>query len=334
MLPGLSGFDQFGPEGEQTALRGFGGVDRAAIWQEEVALTAAGLAKAEQMAGAIQIALFEHCGGEAEETSGAEEVGFGEIDESLDIAAAGTAGLAGETEARFAGRSCGASHLRFILNNERRSFKGKQDTNDMPAREDGEYELILGNKQLLGVLFIVIVLLGVFFAMGFLAGRSTTPTVATTAPSGGLKTIDPPVEPGQSVAAAGPAETAQAEIPPVAKVEPPPPVKAEVKLPEVKPTAPPVTLQGGAETATNTAALTAPAAGSYLQVAATSLKDGQGMLGLLKRNGHAGTLMAVPNQSGLVRVLVGPLAGKEAVAAARDKLRELGIDSPMPRTIQ
>jgi cell division septation protein DedD len=204
----------------------------------------------------------------------------------------------------------------------------------MPAREDGEYELILGNKQLLGVLFIVIVLLGVFFAMGFLAGRSTTPAVATTAPADGLKTIDPPVQPGQSVADPGQAEPEQAEAPPPAKAEPPPPVQAEAKLPEVKPTAPPLTLQGGAETATDTAALPAPAAGSYLQVAATSLKDGQGMLGMLKRNGHAGTLMAVPNQAGLVRVLVGPLASKEAVAAARDKLRELGIDSPMPRTIQ
>jgi cell division septation protein DedD len=228
--------------------------------------------------------------------------------------------------------------LRFILNNERRSFKGKQDTNDMPAREDGEYELILGNKQLLGVLFIVIVLLGVFFAMGFLAGRSTTPVVATTAPQGALKTIDPPVESAQSVDAAGPAEPAQAGTPPPAKVEPapepPPPVKAEIKLPEVKPTAPPVTLQGGVESATDTAALPAPATGSYLQVAATSLKDGQGMLGMLKRNGHAGTLMAVPNQAGLVRVLVGPMASKEAVAAARDKLRELGIENPMPRTIQ
>ena len=43
----------------------------------------------------------------------------------------------------------------------------------MAGRDDGEFELILGNKQLLSVLFIVIVLLGVFFAMGFLAGRTT-----------------------------------------------------------------------------------------------------------------------------------------------------------------
>jgi hypothetical protein len=102
LLPGLAGFDEFGPEREQAALCGLGGMDGAATGKQEVALATAGLAEAEQMAGAIDIALFEHCGGEAEETGGAEEIGFSEIHESLDVAAAGTAGLAGEAEAGFA----------------------------------------------------------------------------------------------------------------------------------------------------------------------------------------------------------------------------------------
>ena len=40
----------------------------------------------------------------------------------------------------------------------------------MAGRDDGEFELILGNKQLLSVLFIVIVLLGVFWTGRKLAG--------------------------------------------------------------------------------------------------------------------------------------------------------------------
>ena len=36
----------------------------------------------------------------------------------------------------------------------------------MPKNEDGEFELILANRQLLSVFFIVVVLLGVFFTMG------------------------------------------------------------------------------------------------------------------------------------------------------------------------
>lgn len=38
--------------------------------------------------------------------------------------------------------------------------------------EDGEFELILGNRQLLSVFFIVVVLLGVFFTMGYIVGKN------------------------------------------------------------------------------------------------------------------------------------------------------------------
>ena len=40
----------------------------------------------------------------------------------------------------------------------------------MPKNEDGEFELILANRQLLSVFFIVVVLLGVFFTMGYIVG--------------------------------------------------------------------------------------------------------------------------------------------------------------------
>ncbi len=45
----------------------------------------------------------------------------------------------------------------------------------MPKNEDGEFELILGNRQLLSVFFIVVVLLGVFFTMGYIVGRNSGP---------------------------------------------------------------------------------------------------------------------------------------------------------------
>ena len=46
----------------------------------------------------------------------------------------------------------------------------------MPKNEEGEFELILGNKQLLSVFFIVVVLLGVFFTMGYIVGRNPLTT--------------------------------------------------------------------------------------------------------------------------------------------------------------
>jgi cell division septation protein DedD len=212
----------------------------------------------------------------------------------------------------------------------------------MPAREDGEYELILGNRQLLGVLFIVIVLLGVFFAMGFLAGRSTSPSVATTTRpkvEAELKRIDPTEEPAQPPTKSADPIVAQARVeptpePPPAKAAPPAKEDSPAPaLPEVKPTAPPVkltppqSLQGVASAAD----LPDPPPGNYLQVAATTFNDAKGMLEMLKKNGHQGTLAKVPDRPELVRVVVGPLATKEATAEARERLRGLGIDNPMPR---
>ena len=50
----------------------------------------------------------------------------------------------------------------------------------MPKNEEGEFELILGNRQLISVFLIVVVMLGVFFSMGYVVGRNSSPAAATT----------------------------------------------------------------------------------------------------------------------------------------------------------
>ena len=42
----------------------------------------------------------------------------------------------------------------------------------MARNEDGEFELVLGNRQLLSGFFIVVVLLGVVFSMGYIVGKN------------------------------------------------------------------------------------------------------------------------------------------------------------------
>ena len=42
----------------------------------------------------------------------------------------------------------------------------------MPKNDEGEFELVLGNRQLISVFLIVVVLLGVFFSMGYIVGRN------------------------------------------------------------------------------------------------------------------------------------------------------------------
>ena len=39
------------------------------------------------------------------------------------------------------------------------------------AQTEGEKELVLGNKQLISLFFVVVALCGVFFAMGYMMGR-------------------------------------------------------------------------------------------------------------------------------------------------------------------
>ncbi len=116
----------------------------------------------------------------------------------------------------------------------------------MPKNEDGEFELILGNRQLLSVFFIVVVLLGVFFAMGYIVGRNSgpgPPDVVTAKKADKPLVVD---SPGRDASPAPPVKTEPAPAPPpvetpkpveTAKAEPPPkpePKKAETPKPEPK----------------------------------------------------------------------------------------------------
>src|SRR5438552_2703778 len=51
----------------------------------------------------------------------------------------------------------------------------------VPRNEDGEFELVLANRQLLSVFFIVVILLGVFFTMGYIVGRGSSPVATADA---------------------------------------------------------------------------------------------------------------------------------------------------------
>ena len=53
----------------------------------------------------------------------------------------------------------------------------------MPPREEEEFELVLGNKQLLSLFFVVVVLFAIFFSFGYTLGfgRGQHDRVATIA---------------------------------------------------------------------------------------------------------------------------------------------------------
>jgi len=193
------------------------------------------------------------------------------------------------------------------------------------SREDGEFELVLGNRQLLSVLFIIIVLLGVFFAMGFLAGRSTSPTASV--PMKMTPNTPLVVEPGTGTAPAeakgiAPGEVVKEpakpkEAPPkeVAKEPPPEPAKKEAaKAPPAKSAA----AGGYVET---------PPAGTYLQVAATRRADAETLLTQLGKESLQGFVTPSPRGPEICRVVVGPLEGADQISTTREKLKKLGIEN-------
>jgi cell division protein FtsN len=196
----------------------------------------------------------------------------------------------------------------------------------MPGRDDGEFELILGNKQLLSVLFIVIVLLGVFFAMGFLAGR-TTGAAPAVAQSG---TQDRQPLAVDSASSRPPVVTEEKTEPIARAQEPvreakPEPVDLARKAPSTEAAKPEpvkrVKPDGGGF-------IGSPPAGTYLQAAATRRADAEAMLaGIHAKTGLGGYVTPSPKNAELFRVVIGPLS-KTQQAEARGKLIEMGVKSP------
>ena len=198
----------------------------------------------------------------------------------------------------------------------------------MPKNEEGEFELVLGNKQLLSVFFIVVVLLGVFFTMGYIVGRNTGAEAAT-----------------QMAAAPGQPLVVESETPATASTSPPPsavtpakpppkPVPARTQTPPPKP--PPVQASKPAAVkqipppsrpapTPPPSTAQAPLVGqTFLQVAATSSPEGEVLRDVLAKRGFKCQLAPVPGQD-LIRVLVGPLESAEEISSTRSQLQAAGF---------
>jgi cell division septation protein DedD len=173
----------------------------------------------------------------------------------------------------------------------------------MAKNDDGEFELVLGNRQLLSGFFIVVVLFGLFFTMGYIVGRHSSPAPANTASAVSQEPVPIPSP------SAGP-PPGQAEV----VVEPPkssqPPESPEPATGTRPATAPAVTPQPAvtrrAETRAVSEEVSEPAPGVYLQVAAPKRNAAGGVVDSLKNKSIAAVLAPGPNED-TVRVLVGPL---------------------------
>lgn len=172
----------------------------------------------------------------------------------------------------------------------------------MPKNEDGEFELVLGNRQLLMVFFIVVVLLGVFFTMGFIVGKNSAPEAARVPASGRTADREAPIVVDPPARAKEVAPTSSKEEP--AKEEP------EVKkaLPKEEPKATPPAKEPPPAPARTASSAGTPKPGTYLQLAATTQREAEVMVDVLRRKSFSALVAAVPDKPGSFRVLVGPIA--------------------------
>lgn len=182
----------------------------------------------------------------------------------------------------------------------------------MPRNEEGEFELVLGNKQLLSLFFIVVVLLGVFFTMGYIVGRSSPPS-------------EPALASAPDAVSSAPATEAPRESPAEAAYEPPSQRTVDVREAEAPPPSIPT------PPARERPLFVEPAAGeTYLQVMAVARPDAELVAEALRKKGLAAVVAAGPSPA-FYRVLVGPLSDAASIPSARAQIEGAGFKNPIVR---
>ena len=203
----------------------------------------------------------------------------------------------------------------------------------MLDENDQGREIVLGNKQLLSMFFIVAALLGVAFTMGYIIGRNTTNVSAAAG-----TTVPAPVANKRAPADAPEPTTEDAPAPsaPVTRTESNPhepvtgtqPARPYTEpAPAAKPA--PEALPPVANDATP-ASSAAVSAGTYLQVAALKRQDADHMVTMLRKRGYAALLGESPKE-GLFRVLVGPFKDMPALSDSKLRLKAAGVDTIVAR---
>lgn len=218
----------------------------------------------------------------------------------------------------------------------------------MPPTHEEEFELVLGNRQLLSLFFLAVVLFAVFFSFGYMVGfgrgqHDRAAVIASTEPADEpqpetvrlpdalLEEAPRPPEPRAEVERVS--TTAQADSTPPQPERRTPVVtelpKASAKPEPVKQT-PPKQTPEIRPAATAAASGAAVARSIHLQVAAVRIKnDAQLMVDKLKNSGYRAALHDAGD--GWFRIVVGPFSDEAAAKADQKRLSADGLDSLLRR---
>lgn len=204
----------------------------------------------------------------------------------------------------------------------------------MAKNDDGHYELVLGNRQLVSGFFVLIILFAIFLTLGYVLGRNSVVkeerTLAQSGTSGEMEIRhdEPPApprrpnterpSPSESAAGQPEATVAAAAAPERAVTEPKPVAVAE------KPSAAQAILNSKVN-------LITPRRGDvFVQVAAIGRVEAELMAEQLQTRGYRTFISEVPGRD-LFRVLVGPFETTARLNETRKKLEDEGINSIVQR---
>jgi DedD protein len=177
-------------------------------------------------------------------------------------------------------------------------------------KETGEFELVVGNGQIISGFFILALLLAVFFAMGFIVARAKyqqEPLAATTASSAQPELRQQPAAaPAPSLPPADAKNDSRTDDATKPPLDAAPPARPAETAPEPAP------------------AVAESMQGTYWQVTAT--KDpaaARAMLQSMKDMGLPASLSPGPND--FTRVLVGPYTDNATMAKVKTQLENAGL---------
>ena len=215
--------------------------------------------------------------------------------------------------------------------------------------EDNETEILLGNKQLLVIFFIVAVLLGVAFTGGYMVGRgsskktsvaASTPAEAapsTSAQTSGGETHSVGAEPaGESPSNGTETNGDQSAAQDTNGGETETPAKRTAAGRESKGNTAAARRRGDEEPArtpeaapvsspTSTAGSVPHAGQTYLQVAAVGRGEAEAVADVLHKKGFRAHAIPKPGNPKIYRVLIGPVRDTADLSATRDSLRRTGF---------
>ena len=212
----------------------------------------------------------------------------------------------------------------------------------MPPKLEEEFELVLGNKQLLSLFFLAVVLFAVFFSFGYMVGfgRGQHDRVAAIASAEPVEESPEAVRLPDALLEEAPAPPEpRADMEAMTATARPTSVSSQ---PERKPRAvpeaiKPVIKQEKSEAPARTAPAKTAVSGSniaqsiHLQIAAVRVReDAQLLVDKLQAKGYRVSLYDNPNDEWF-RVVVGPFSDEEAAKTDQARLKADGLDSLLRR---